>query len=199
MKDFAVRFLNTKPVRYYASQMMAIAKPFIHKETRNSNGVLHSFDDAPCLVGVQSDFLLDDKKLMNEQFFKETYGGMVVTFKQFFVWAKNGAIHRDGDNPAIIVKRATMGYNEFFHYFSYDGKMINDFFSDQVPITIKTEVWYKNGRTHRIGAPASIESWGNRKTEHYHFFGKMYDLESYKKMMKKHAPEDEAVMFMMGH
>lgn len=199
MKDFAARFLNKEPVHYFAGQISAIAKPFIHKETRNSNGVLHSFDDESCLIGVKSDFFLDDKKLMNEQFFKETYRGMAVTFKQFFVWAKNGVIHRDGDNPAIIVKTAIMSYDEFFQYFSYDGKMINDFFSSQVPTIVKLEVWYKNGRTHRIGAPASIESWGNRKTEQYHFFGKLCDLESYKKMLKKHTSEDEAVMFLMGH
>ena len=91
---------------------------------------------------------------------EEPYGKVLESINGRFIigdaesieWYKNGKLHRDGDEPAVILMRNP----EFDRFNSGDELVVN--------MEIETRKWYKNGKLHRDGdEPAVIHHDGTKE------------------------------------
>lgn len=115
------------------------------------------------ILGTDDTDVIGDEFLSNEPLDNETINhgnGVVQEFRNGIErWYKDGELHRDGDQPAII-------YDDGSRYWYQHGQVHRDADKPAVICADGYQAWYKADKRHRDGdKPARI--WPNDKVEYW--------------------------------
>lgn len=104
-----------------------------------------------------------------------------VESKHSQIWYKHNLIHRDGDKPALIDKGLQAWFQHGLLHREQD-------FPAQIIRDGEIQIWFKEGKKHRVGGPACIE-----KPHSFYIGNEQWWFED-----KKHREDGPAVIFDNG-